>query len=68
MAVDFLQYARHKHTLNAYCTYTHTGTYPHWQVGPEVDYEDGKGLPPVIDGVDEVQTLFFLSIQHTKQS
>lgn len=52
-------------------TQTHThreGSYPHWQVGPKVDYEDSNGLPPVIDGVDKVQTLLFLCIQHSEHS
>lgn len=43
-----------------------TLSYPHWQVGPKVDYEDGDGLTPVIDGVDKVQALFFLSVQHAE--
>lgn len=45
-----------------------TCSYPHWQVGPKVNYKDGDGLPPVIDGVDKVQTFFFLSVQHTEHS
>lgn len=51
-------------------TQTHivqTVTYPHRQVGPEVDYKDGDGLAPVIDGVDEVQAFFFFSVQHAEQ-
>lgn len=45
-----------------------TSSYPHGQVGPKVNNEDGDGLPPVIDGVDKVQTLLFLSVQHTEHS
>lgn len=44
-----------------------TESYPHRQVRPEVDDKNSDGLPPVVDGVDKVQALFLLSIQHTEQ-
>lgn len=45
-----------------------TMSYPHWQVGPEVDDKYGDGLTPVIDGVNDVQAFFLLSVQHPNQS
>lgn len=48
--------------------FSENSSYPHRQVGPEVNDEDGDGLPPVVDGVDKVQTFFFLSVQQSQHS